>query len=100
MPYLETLARARPIETRNGGERPSLVATSALGIAWLGVEAANDDGSARRDARIAEVERNIERLRGLLATAAFVAKAPPDVVARERERLADLEQERDQLAGR
>ena len=98
--YLETLARARPIETRNGGERPPHVATSPLGTAWLGVEAATDGGSARRDARIAELERNIERVRGLLATDSFIAKAPTDVVARERQRLADLEQERDQLAGR
>jgi valyl-tRNA synthetase len=98
-PYLETLARARPVETRRGGDRPLLVATGPLGTAWLGLDAANDDGAARRDARIAELERNIERIRGLLANDAFVAKAPPEVVARERQRLADLERERDQLVG-
>ena len=41
----------------------------------------------------------LRRLRVLLANDAFVRNAPAAVVARERERLADLEQERAQLAG-
>jgi len=101
MPYLETLARARPIEMRDDGERPALVATGPLGTAWLGGDAADGDASAaRRDARLAELEQSIERVRGLLANEAFVARAPSDVVDREHQRLADLERERDQLAGR
>jgi valyl-tRNA synthetase len=99
MPYLETLARARPIETRADGERPPLVAAGPLGTAWLGIDAAGEAGSTRRDARISELEHNIERVRGLLANESFVAKAPPEVVATERERLAGLERERDQLVG-
>jgi len=55
---------------------------------------------ARRDARLAELEANIGRLNDLLARDAFVAKAPPDVVNRERQRLADLERQRDQLISR
>ncbi|HEX5040423.1 MAG TPA: valine--tRNA ligase [Candidatus Limnocylindria bacterium] len=99
-PYLETLARARPIETRSDGERPPLVATGPLGTAWLGGETADEDGSAaRRDARLVELDTNIERVRELLANDAFVSKAPPEVVDRERRRLADLERERAQLAG-
>jgi valyl-tRNA synthetase len=97
-PYLEGLARVRPIDRADGGERPALVAASPLGAAWLGVDAAAADASAaRRDARLAELDENIERLRVLLANDAFVRNAPAAVVARERTRLADLQAERAQL---
>jgi valyl-tRNA synthetase len=97
--YVEGLARVRPIELADGSSRPSLVATSPLGAAWLGVDAsALDASAARRDARLAEIDENIERLRKLLANEAFARNAPPAVVDRERRRLADLEQERAQLA--
>jgi len=99
-PYLETLARARPINTSGGSERASLVATSPIGTAWLGIDAGGGGGAARRDTRIAELDRNIARVRDLLATESFVAKAPREVVDRERQRLGDLEQEREQLIGR
>jgi len=80
------------------GERPTLVAAGPLGAAWLAVGgAATPEVGIRRHAQRAELDRNIERIRALLANAAFTAKAPPAVVERERERLADLEQERGQL---
>jgi valyl-tRNA synthetase len=97
--YVESLARVRPISLRpDDGERPPLVATSPLGAAWL--EAAPTDTAAteRRGAQLAEIERNIDRLRVLLANEAFVGRAPAEVVERERERLARLEEERRQLA--
>jgi valyl-tRNA synthetase len=97
--YVEALARVRPIELRNDAERPELVATSPLGAAWLGVDAAAQDAVAeRRRAQADELDRNIARVRELLANEAFTAKAPPAVVERERERLAALEEERRQLA--
>jgi valyl-tRNA synthetase len=97
--YLEALARVRPIEVRGDGERPTLVAASPLGAAWLGItDAAEPHGRERRATQLAELERNIERLRALLANEAFVARAPAAVVDRERERLAELEEERRQLA--
>jgi len=57
-----------------------------------------DDGlSERHGARIAEIEANLDRLRALLANDAFVARAPAEVVDRERARMADLEEEHRQL---
>ncbi|MFN2418382.1 MAG: valine--tRNA ligase [Candidatus Limnocylindria bacterium] len=97
--YLEMLARVRPIEVRAAGdERPALVAASPLGAAWLGVDAgAAQTVGERRRAQLGELERNIERVRALLENPSFVAKAPGFVVARERQRLLDLEGERRQL---
>jgi valyl-tRNA synthetase len=100
--YLESLARVRPIEVADGHRRPELVATSPLGAAWLGVAADAADAAEaahdRRRARLEEVDRNIARVRDLLANTSFVERAPAEVVERERERLARLEQERRQLA--
>jgi valyl-tRNA synthetase len=100
VPYLETLARVRPIHVGAGGERPALVAASPLGVAWLGVDASAERAvGERRAAQLADLDANIERLQALLANDAFVGKAPAAVVARERQRLADLLAERAQLAG-
>jgi len=97
--YLQTLARVRPIEVRTDGERPPVVAASPLGAAWLGVDSATEEaGAERRRAQMADLERNIERLRTLLSNDAFTTKAPAAVVAREQERLAGLEEELRQLA--
>jgi len=97
--YLAALARVRPIEVRSNADRPELVAASPLGAAWLGVDAAAQQGvTERREAQVGELQANIERVRALLATEAFIARAPAAVVDRERERLADLEQQLRQLA--
>jgi valyl-tRNA synthetase len=50
-------------------------------------------------AQLADLDANIQRVQALLSNDAFVGKAPAAVVARERERLADLLAERAQLAG-
>jgi valyl-tRNA synthetase len=97
-PYLRTLARARPIDHHADGPRPELVTASPLGAAWLGVDASAVAAVAeRRAGQLAELERNIERVRELLANESFVGRAPAAVVERERARLADLERERAQL---
>ena len=71
---------------------------SPLGAAWLGVDAAAVAAVAeRRAGQLAELEKNIERVRDLLANESFVARAPAAVVERERARLTDLERERAQL---
>jgi valyl-tRNA synthetase len=96
--HLGALARVRPIELAAGAPRPELVAASPLGVAWLGTDAqVAGAAAARRAAQIQELDRNIERLRGLLGNAAFAERAPAPVVERERQRLADLERERAQL---
>jgi valyl-tRNA synthetase len=97
--YVEALARARPIEVAaSDAERPELVAATPFGAAWIRVDAARDaEITARRDGRLAEIEANIERVGRLLGDPAFAERAPAHVVARERERLADLETRRRQL---
>ena len=95
--YLETLARVRPIEIGAASDRPSLVAASPLGAAWLEVDGSGN--AERRGRQLAELDASIERVRALLANAAFTSKAPEQVVTRERERLAELEVERRQLTG-
>ena len=95
MAYLETLARVRPVEIRSAGERPQLVATGPLGAAWL--EADGSNSGERRERQLVELDANIERVRDLLSNDAFTSRAPEAVVQRERDRLAALEAERQQL---
>ena len=100
-PYLESLARVRPIEVRSDGDRPTLVAASPLGAAWLGVDPAAEERAAdRRSTRVAEIGANVERVRALLANPSFVERAPAAVVEQERERLRALERELEQLRER
>ncbi|MCC6619340.1 MAG: valine--tRNA ligase, partial [Chloroflexi bacterium] len=97
--YVESLARVRPIEITEAGQPPDMVATSAFGPAWIEVAAPTTDAGTieRRAARLEDLAANIERVRNLLANGAFIARAPEAVVARERERLAELELEHRQL---
>jgi valyl-tRNA synthetase len=99
LPYLTALARVRPITWESAtADRPNLVAASPLGAAWLGSDVtAAADAADRRTAQLVELDANIERVRSLLANQAFVERAPEAVVARERQRLSDLERERDQV---
>ncbi|MGZ8475473.1 MAG: class I tRNA ligase family protein, partial [Candidatus Limnocylindria bacterium] len=107
--YIEALARVRPIAL-GGGDRPELVAATPFGAAWLRANVQVDAGVAtgtgsaldatvitRRAARLAEIEGHLERVRRLLADPGFSGRAPETVVARERERLAELEERRRQL---
>ena len=87
-PYIEALARVRPIEVTEEGERPTMLATGPLGAAWLGTD--TTAGEDRRRRQLDELDANIARLRALLANEAFTSRAPAAVVDRERERLADL----------
>jgi len=96
--YVEALARARPIEIGPGEDRPELVAATPFGAAWLPGDATGaSDLAARRSERLTEIDLNLDRLRRLLTDEAFAQRAPAAVVARERERLAELEERRRQL---
>ena len=96
--YVEALARARPIRIGGAGDRPELVAASPFGAVWLGIDAAGQvDAAARRATRLADIEGNLERLRRLLADPGFSGRAPAAIVARERDRLAELEERRRQM---
>jgi len=97
--YLQALARVRPIEIVDGGERPDLVAAGRLGVAWLGdVTAGGDAAAGRIQAQLVEMDANIQRLEALLANVAFAERAPAEVVERERARLAELREQRSRVA--
>ena len=97
--YLEALARVRPISLVNGEPRSELVASGRLGVAWLAQERGADPAVAgRRQAQLAEMDRNIARLEELLANPSFTERAPAPVVKRERTRLDALRDQRSQLA--
>ncbi len=52
-----------------------------------------------RTKEAAELDKQIERLSGLLASP-FAEKAPPAVVQKEREKLGGLQASRSEIAGR
>ena len=91
--YLEALAHVRPVDLRSPADRadrPALVASSSGAVAWLGSDAKADaEAMARRKAEEAGLRQGIERINQLLA-GPFAQRAPAEVVARERERLAEL----------
>jgi valyl-tRNA synthetase len=100
--YLAALARGRPVEILPPGasvERPAGMVASPLGAAWYVGDEQGQEASARRDAQAEQLRSGIERLRELLANPSFTGRAPAEVVARERDRLADLEAQLRQLGG-
>ncbi|WP_373024720.1 valine--tRNA ligase [Thioalkalivibrio sp.] len=53
---------------------------------------------ARLDKEIAKLDKNLEQSEKRLANASFVDRAPADVVQKERDRVAEMQATRDQLA--
>jgi valyl-tRNA synthetase len=89
--YLEPLARVRTAILQADAPMPEARgAATALGALWLG-EAAVGEVAAPGIDREAELRAQRDRVRALLADAAFVERAPAPVVERERKRLADIE---------
>jgi valyl-tRNA synthetase len=90
------LARIARLDLRTGGE--AAVASVAIPGGTLGIlEGVDLSAHAERIAREGErLDREIERVRAKLANSAFVANAPAELVAAQREKLAALEAE---LAG-
>jgi valyl-tRNA synthetase len=94
------------MERLDSGTDPSRPVGAAVDVSE-GIEVLLDlDGLIDRDAQRADLQRNLDKLdkqaagvRGKLGNEQFVAKAPADLVQRERARLADLESERQRLAG-
>jgi valyl-tRNA synthetase len=88
--YIEPLARVR-FEIRAPDAAPAGTdqAATALGAIWLETATTGDGRSA---SRAAELRRSRARLEALLGDPNFVARAPAAVVARERQRLAEIEE--------
>jgi valyl-tRNA synthetase len=102
--WIEPMARVRleitkPDRPASGVTIQAATAT-ALGAVWLGEDAARPaGGEAAREDQHEILRQNRDRLRALLADPGFSSKAPPAVVERERERLADVEDRLRQLGG-
>jgi valyl-tRNA synthetase len=96
--YVTALARARPFTIHAPGtvSAPDTAVATPLGAAWL-VGSKVGEAAARRAAQVAQLEEGIGRLRTLLDNPEFTGKAPPQIVGRERARLADLEEQLRQI---
>jgi valyl-tRNA synthetase len=94
--YVEPLARVRPISVEDEQDRAT--AATALGAIWLGGDgSAHEEALRRREAQVTELRAGIDRLRTLLRNESFTGRAPAAVVDRERDRLAGLEAQLQQL---
>jgi valyl-tRNA synthetase len=90
-----TLARIGQLRVAEGGEPPGGTVTQVVGDTHvcLHVAGAIDLGAelARLERDLAKTEKERKGLAGRLDNAAFVQKAPPEVVAKDRARLAELD---------
>jgi valyl-tRNA synthetase len=96
-PYIAQLAIARPLEFA-GPEQPkprqalsSVVHACEIYIPLAGLLDLGRE-IARLEKEAAALEQDLNRVRGKLANESFLAKAPPEVIEKERGREADLEQ--------
>jgi valyl-tRNA synthetase len=81
------------------GDPVATVTVPGGSVALFASDAVDLDAAARRkDKRRAELESEIKRAEGKLANERFVAKAPEAVVQAERDKLASLRQELEELA--
>ncbi|HLA65146.1 MAG TPA: valine--tRNA ligase [Candidatus Saccharimonadales bacterium] len=101
--YVEALARVRPfsvVATDAATEVPSHASSTRLApAAWIDASAVGRVATGLRDASSEALTIRIERLRELLSKPEFVERAPASVVARERARLAELEEQLHGLGG-
>jgi valyl-tRNA synthetase len=67
-------------------------------VVVLGDAGASEEAERRRAARRADLERELARAEGKLANPRFVERAPADVVAGERQKLARLRRELEDVA--
>jgi valyl-tRNA synthetase len=106
--FLKKLAKLSSIAWLDAGAQAPMAATQLAGDVELLVPMADliDKKAeiARLDKEIDKLAKQIEQLRSKLGNEGFVAKAPVEVVAKERERLATMEsalskfaEQRDQL---
>ncbi|MCR9187080.1 MAG: valine--tRNA ligase [Halieaceae bacterium] len=101
--FLKKLAKLDSIEWLDAGNQAPVAATGLVGDLELLVPLA---GLIDRDAELARLGREVEklekerdRLQGKLGNSNFVDRAPQDVVDKERDKLAALEQALQKLRG-
>ncbi|TFG46362.1 MAG: valine--tRNA ligase, partial [Dehalococcoidia bacterium] len=103
---IETLSRARPlsiiddrIQAESDAEKLVLVLKNAELVLPLSGMIDQEAEAARAAKELAEVASQVLRLSSMLSNEAFVAKAPPQVVAKERAKLEVLEDKLKRLRG-
>ncbi|HEX5780642.1 MAG TPA: valine--tRNA ligase, partial [Solirubrobacteraceae bacterium] len=89
------IARLARVEwSSDGGEPVATVGVPGGSILVLASEAVDLEAAAKRaEAQRATLEKEIARAEGKLANQGFVAKAPPAVVEKERQKLEELKRE-------
>jgi valyl-tRNA synthetase len=105
-PIIESLGRVRPltisddrIQAESDSERLVLVLRDAELVLPLSGMIDQEAESARAARELAETESQVTRLSAMLSNEAFTAKAPPQVVAKERAKLEALEDKLKRLKG-
>ena len=95
---IETLARVRPLSIagdrfkgESDSERLVLVQKDLEVVIPLSGMIDLEAEAKRQSAELAEAQSQVERLRVMLSNADFLAKAPPQVVAKEKAKLEALE---------
>ncbi|WGS86535.1 valine--tRNA ligase [Methylomonas sp. UP202] len=92
--YLLKLGRLESITWLNAGDNAPESAIALVGDMKILIPMAGlidkDAELARLDKEIQRIEKELPRIEGKLGNAAFVDKAPADVIAKEREKLAGL----------
>jgi valyl-tRNA synthetase len=94
--YIEKLASLKSLVVSEGAEKPKDVATAVVGgmeilVPWKGLIDVEAEKS-RLTKEIAKVQNDTAILKKKLSNESFVAKAPPDVVSKEREKLIAAEE--------
>ncbi|MEI8571015.1 valine--tRNA ligase [Methylomonas sp. LW13] len=93
--YLRKLGRLEIITWLNPGDNAPESAIALVGDMKILIPMAGlidkDAELARLDKEIQRIEKELPRIEGKLSNAAFVDKAPPEVIDKEREKLAGLQ---------
>ncbi|MDM8347482.1 valine--tRNA ligase [Pseudomonas sp. sp1636] len=102
LPLLNKLAKLESVRVLAAGEQAPMSATALVGDMQVLVPMAGlidkDAELARLDKEIQRLEGEVQRVGGKLANQGFVAKAPAEVLDKERAKLAEAEQALGKLA--
>jgi valyl-tRNA synthetase len=95
-PLLSKLAKLESVRVLGAGEEAPMSATALVGEMQVLVPMAGlidkDAELARLDKEVARLQGEVQRVGGKLANEGFVAKAPAEVLDKERAKLAEAEQ--------
>lgn len=101
--FFTTLTNLSSLEITNNAAPPAFAATGVAGSVTIHVELPEEmrgQEIARLQKEMAKSEADRQRLAAKLSNESFTAKAPPEVVVKEREKLAQMLDEHKQLEAR